>query len=136
MVLALEYLHSKKIIYRDLKPENVLICSDGYIKIADFGLSWMNIEFNEATTICGTPEYLAPEILLKKPYGKIVDWWTLGNIIYEMLVGIPPFYTDNRAELFQKIKNYEPSYPSYLSDSTKKFIQGLLIKDPDQWLGS
>ena len=132
MVLALEYLHSKKIIYRDLKPENVLICSDGYIKIADFGLSRMNIEFNDATTICGTPEYLAPEIIHKKPYGKMVDWWTLGNIIYEMLVGIPPFYTEIRSELFQKIKTFEPNYPSYLSEFTKKFIQELLIKDPEQ----
>jgi serine/threonine protein kinase len=77
-----------------------LIGSDGYIKIADFGLSRMNIMEDEATTICGTPEYLAPEIVHKKPYGKAVDWWTLGSIIYEMLVGIPPFYTQNRAELF------------------------------------
>ncbi len=125
----MEYLHSKNIIYRDLKPENVLIGADGYIKIADFGLSRMNIEMDEATTICGTPEYLAPEIVYKKAYGKAVDWWTLGSIIYEMLVGIPPFYTQNRAELFQKIKHSEPTYPNYLSELTKKFIQGLLIKE-------
>lgn len=87
-----------------MKPENVLINYDGYIKLADFGLSKMNIETEEATTICGTPEYLAPEIVLKQPYGKAVDWWTLGSIIFEMLVGIPPYYTQNRMELFHKIK--------------------------------
>ena len=135
MVLALEFLHQRRIIYRDLKPENVLICSDGYIKIADFGLSRTNIELNEATTICGTPEYLAPEIIHKSPYGKMVDWWTLGNIIYEMLVGIPPFYTEIRSELFQKIKSTEPNYPSYLSESTRRFIQELLVKDPQHRLG-
>ena len=78
MVLALEYMHQRDIVYRDLKPENVLIDKDGYIKITDFGLSKMNVKLNEAKTICGTPEYLAPEILDKKGYGKTVDWWTLG----------------------------------------------------------
>ncbi len=96
MVLAMEFLHKKNIIYRDLKPENVLIDKNGYIKITDFGLSKLNVEGNDAKSICGTPEYLAPEIIMKMKYGKCVDWWTLGSIIYEMLVGIPPFYTNNR----------------------------------------
>ena len=95
MVLALEHLHAKDIIYRDLKPENVLIDKVGYIRITDFGLSRMDVKDpNEAKSICGTPEYLAPEIIMKLGYGKPVDWWTLGSIIYEMLVGIPPFYTN------------------------------------------
>lgn len=83
--------------YYSLKPENVLIDEKGYIKITDFGLSKRNIEHNDqAKSICGTPEYLAPEILLRKGHGKVVDWWTLGAIIYEMFVGIPPFYiTEN-----------------------------------------
>ena len=92
MILALEHLHKNGVVYRDLKPENVLINYDGYIKIADFGLSKIKLEQHDAFTICGTPEYLAPEIIQKKGYGKPVDWWTLGSIIYEMLVGIPPFY--------------------------------------------
>lgn len=94
MFLAIEYLHSHNIIYRDLKPENVLIDSVGYIRVTDFGLSKMKI-FNDsdAYSICGTPEYLAPEILNKQGHGKPVDWWTFGCILYEMLTGVPPFYT-------------------------------------------
>lgn len=91
----MEHLHSHDIIYWDLKPENVLINSDGYIKITDFGLSKTIIENNLAKTICGTPEYLAPEILFKLGYGKEIDWWTLGSILYEILVGIPPFFQQN-----------------------------------------
>ena len=81
-----------------------MIDSDGYIKITDFGLSKGGIKANlGAKSICGTPEYLAPEILLKKGHGKAVDWWTLGAILYEMLTGLPPFYTDDRRKLFAMI---------------------------------
>ena len=96
-----EYLHSKNVIYRDLKPENLLIAPDGYLKLTDFGFA--KIVDGRTYTLCGTPEYLAPEILTNKGHGKGVDWWTLGSIIYEMLVGIPPFYQQNRMELFNKI---------------------------------
>jgi len=100
-------LFTESILLRDtynissLKPENVLIDADGYIKITDFGLSKGGIKGNKgATSICGTPEYLAPEILERKGHGKAVDWWTLGAILYEMLTGYPPFYTKTREELF------------------------------------
>ena len=136
MVLALEHLHQQDIVYRDLKPENVLIDVNGYIKITDFGLSRMNVKVNEAKTICGTPEYLAPEIVLKLGYGKPVDWWTLGSMIYEMMVGIPPFYTDKRQELFETIKFMTPKFPNYLSSVSKSLIEGLLRKDPSKRLGS
>jgi len=136
MVLAIEHLHRFDVIYRDLKPENVLITETGYIKITDFGLSRMNVKENEAKSICGTPEYLAPEIIMKLGYGKAVDWWTLGSIVYEMLVGIPPFYTQNRQELFEKIKFVSPKYPNYLSATAKNLVESLLKKDPNKRLGS
>ena len=136
MVLALEFMHAKNIIYRDLKPENVLVDIDGYLKITDFGLSRMNVKEKEARSICGTPEYLAPEIIMKIGYGKSIDWWTLGCIIYEMLVGIPPFYSNNRSELFEKIKFSQPKYPKFLSEETKDLLVRLLSKNPEQRLGT
>lgn len=89
----------------DLKPENILIDASGNIKITDFGLSCFDSD-KDNNNFCGTPEYLAPEIILKSSRGKEIDWWTLGNLIYEMLVGYPPFYTNNREELLDKIKFY------------------------------
>ena len=105
ILLGLECLHEKNIAYRDLKPENVLIDSDGYVRITDFGLSKENIfEGAVATSFCGTPEYLAPETLTRQGTGLAADWWSFGCIIYEMLVGIPPFYTENRHNLYESIK--------------------------------
>ena len=101
-------MHEKDVIYRDLKPENVLIDQDGYAKITDFGLSKENIADNSSTmSFCGTPEYLAPEVLARKGHGKAVDWWSLGAIVYEMLTGLPPFYSKDREQLFHDIKNSE-----------------------------
>ncbi len=96
-----EYLHSKEIVYRDLKPENVMIASDGYLKLADFGLA--KVCRDRTYTFCGTPEYLAPEIVLNKGYGKAVDWWTLGIFMYELLMGIDPFHDSDPILVYEKI---------------------------------
>lgn len=137
LVLALEHLHKNNIIYRDLKPENVLIDKKGFIKVTDFGLSKENIlDSHAAKSFCGTPEYLAPEIIKNEGHGKPVDWWSLGSIIYEMLTGIPPFYCKDREKLFDSIKNKEVQYPEYLSDEVIDLMKKLLVKDPDKRLGS
>eukprot|EP01016_Furgasonia_blochmanni_P023787 TRINITY_DN2562_c0_g1_i2.p1 TRINITY_DN2562_c0_g1~~TRINITY_DN2562_c0_g1_i2.p1 ORF type:complete len:438 (-),score=141.84 TRINITY_DN2562_c0_g1_i2:293-1522(-) len=136
MVLAIEHLHSKDIVYRDLKPENVLLDAEGYIRITDFGLSKQGIKDNKgAMSVCGTPEYLAPEILFKMGHGKAVDWWTLGAIIFEMLTGLPPFYTTDRNELFERIKFGTLRYPKHLSPAARNLLEGLFIKEPNKRLG-
>lgn len=97
LILAIEHLHQKGYVYRDLKPENVLIDADGHVKLTDFGLSkLLNIKEGETTkSFCGTPQYLAPEIMLKKGYNFMVDWWSLGILLFEMVVGAPPFNDRN-----------------------------------------
>jgi serine/threonine protein kinase len=103
-------LHGKNIVYRDLKPENVLINTNGYLKLTDFGFA--KIIDGKTYTLCGTPEYLAPEIILNKGHAKPVDWWTLGILLYEMLVGIDPFNDDDPMMIYQKIIKGKIKFPN------------------------
>jgi len=111
MALALGYLHSKDIVHRDMKLENVLIDQDGYVQIIDFGLARMLGKNQAAFTMCGTPEYLAPEIINDAGYDKGVDWWALGVIIYEMLIGVTPFFNKKKNAVLRKIQTANVVFP-------------------------
>ena len=137
LVLALEALHKNNMVYRDLKPENILLDGKGHVKLTDFGLSKiLEDEDEKAFTVCGTPQYLAPEIIQKKGYDKAVDWWSLGCVMYEMLVGKIPFPYKRGTKL--SIKNYEQkiNYPQNMNKNAKDLIQKLLILNPIERLGS
>lgn len=138
IILAISYVHTLDIIYRDLKPENVLLDAKGHIRLTDFGLSKEGISSSSsgANSFCGTPEYLAPEILNRQGHGRAVDWWSLGALLYEMLTGLPPFYCQDRERLFEKIRKSELHYPASLSPNSKSVLRGLLTKDPTNRLGS
>jgi serine/threonine protein kinase len=138
ITLAISYVHTLDIIYRDLKPENVLLDAAGHIRLTDFGLSKEGISGSSsgANSFCGTPEYLAPEILNRQGHGRAVDWWSLGALLYEMLTGLPPFYCQDRERLFEKIRKAELPYPASLSRPAKSILSGLLTKDPAKRLGS
>ena len=137
LVLALGYLHKKNFIYRDLKPENVLFDEDGHVKLTDFGYTKKLRGPNDTTdTFCGTPYYIAPELLTGEDYSKSVDWWSLGCVMYEMLVGISPFYNENADLTYKAILKSEVQFPQTLSKPAVDLIHKLLIKDPKQRLGS
>jgi len=135
LILALEYLHQNDVIYRDIKTENILLSSEGHIVLTDFGLSKELSQSMRTTTLCGTPVYLPPEMLLKQEYGKAVDFWSLGVLLYEMLVGDVPFYHDNVQKMFRKIVSEDITFPEELEGSTAANLISLLLKKtPDERL--
>ncbi|CAM2103624.1 serine/threonine-protein kinase N3 isoform X1 [Lepidochelys kempii] len=137
VVLGLQFLHEKKIIYRDLKLDNLLLDAEGFVKIADFGLCKEGMGFGDRTnTFCGTPEFLAPEVLTDTSYTRVVDWWGLGVLIFEMLVGESPFPGDNEEEVFDSIVNEEVCYPRFLSSEALPILRKLLQKCPERRLGA
>ncbi len=127
IVTIFDYLHNKNIIYRDLKPENILIHKSGYLKLTDFGFA--KIVEGRTYTLCGTPEYLAPEIILNKGHGKPVDWWTCGILLYEMIAGIDPFSDDDPMMVYQKILKGKIKFPSGFDSNAKSIIKHLLDSD-------
>lgn len=136
ITLALGYLHANNIVYRDLKLENLLLDKEGHIKIADFGLCKEDIAFGDKTgTFCGTPEYLAPEVLEENDYGRAVDWWGLGVVCYEMMCGRLPFYSKEHERLFEMILSGRPRFPTQTSQEARSLLNALLIKNPLERLG-
>uniref|UniRef100_A0A8D0VYJ3 Serine/threonine-protein kinase N2 n=1 Tax=Sus scrofa TaxID=9823 RepID=A0A8D0VYJ3_PIG len=137
VVLGLQYLHEHKIVYRDLKLDNLLLDTEGFVKIADFGLCKEGMGYGDRTsTFCGTPEFLAPEVLTETSYTRAVDWWGLGVLVYEMLVGESPFPGDDEEEVFDSIVNDEVRYPRFLSTEAISIMRRLLRRNPERRLGA
>jgi serine/threonine protein kinase len=138
IVLGLEYLHSNGVLYRDLKPENLLLTDEGHICLTDFGISKEGLSSDDARTetFCGTPEYLAPEVLECNGYGKAIDWWSLGTLMYEMMNGLPPFYSQDVQIMYTKIMTAKLEIPEGISAEAASLLQGLLQRDPEKRFGA
>merc|ERR1719447_694209 len=133
VVEAFGYMHSLNVIYRDLKPENLVLDSKGYLKVTDFGFA-KQIE-DQTYTLCGTPEYFAPEIVTGQGHSKGVDWWTLGILIYEMLASFSPFYDDQPIGIYRKIVAGRMKFPRHFSHNAKDLIKSFLKSKPTRRLG-
>ena len=137
VILALGELHKKDIIFRDLKPDNVVIDKEGHAMLTDFGLSREGVyDAKIAKSFCGSIAYLAPEMLSRTGHGKAVDWYLLGVLFYEMLVGIPPYFTNSKEQIFRNIEKADLKIPNFISNKAQKLIKALLKKDPNFRLGS
>ncbi|USW52110.1 Putative serine/threonine-protein kinase, active [Septoria linicola] len=136
IVLILEFLHEREgVAYRDLKPENILIDADGHLKLVDFGFA-KKIENRETYTLCGTPEYLAPEVIRNTGHGTAVDWWAFGILVYEFLVGQPPFWDQNPMKIYEQIVEGKVRYPSAMGTDARDIIGGLCTVDVTKRLGN
>eukprot|EP00475_Leptophrys_vorax_P019702 TRINITY_DN26_c0_g4_i1.p1 TRINITY_DN26_c0_g4~~TRINITY_DN26_c0_g4_i1.p1 ORF type:complete len:533 (-),score=161.59 TRINITY_DN26_c0_g4_i1:43-1641(-) len=136
IALAMGHLHTLDFIYRDLKPENILVDDTGHLVLTDFGLAKHLNPTEDAFSFVGTPEYLAPEIVQQVGHGKAVDWWCLGIFLYELTVGVTPFYSQKVDEMYTKIINAKVKYPPRLSEECRDLISKLLVRDPTKRLGS
>lgn len=135
--LALKYFHENGVVYRDLKLDNIMLTLDGHIKVADYGLCKEDMWYGSSTgTFCGTPEFMAPEILLDKKYGRAVDWWAFGVLIYQMLLQQSPFRGDDEDEIYEAILSDEPLYPISMPKESVSILQKLLTREPTDRLGS
>lgn len=136
VVVAFEYMHSKDVIYRDLKPENLLLDAKGYLKVTDFGFAKvLTVKDNRTFTLCGTPDYLAPEVVSGQGHGKGVDWWTLGILIYEMLASEPPFYDEDAMRTYHKIMHGQLTFPMHFTKMSVDIIRRLLKPKVTKRLG-
>jgi len=133
VIEAFDYMHSRETIYRDLKPENLVLTINGYLKVTDFGFA--KVVIDTTYTLCGTPDYLAPEIVSGQGHGRGVDWWTLGILIYEMLASFPPFYDKDQLSTYRKIINGKVRFPKYISPEAKDLICRLLTLRQTKRLG-
>ncbi|KAK9862106.1 hypothetical protein WJX84_003475 [Apatococcus fuscideae] len=129
VLLAFQYFHSKEIVYRDLKPENILLDNKGHIKMTDLGFCKIVPAAKRTYTLCGTPDYLAPEIILNKGHGKAVDWWAYGVLLYELMAGYPPFFDSDVTNTYKKILGGRFTFPPHFSISSRDLIRKLLVAD-------
>ncbi|KAL5722441.1 non-specific serine/threonine protein kinase [Ranunculus cassubicifolius] len=136
IVSAVCHLHKNGIVHRDLKPENILMDTDGHVMLTDFGLAKEIDESSRSNSMCGTTEYMAPEILLSKGHNKDADWWSVGILLFEMITGQPPFTHTNRQKLQQRIIKEKIKLPAYLTSEAHSLLKGLLQKEPSRRLGS
>ena len=134
VVSMFSYMHSLRVVYRDLKPENLLLDAQGYLKLVDFGFAKVLID--RTWTLCGTPEYLAPEIVLNKGHGFAADWWCVGILAFECLTGTTPFVSNDPMEAYRKIVKGRVPWPAQLTTNARDFIDRLLCVDPSHRLGS
>lgn len=134
IILVLEYLHSNDIIYRDLKPENILLDRNGHIKVVDFGFA--KYVPDVTYTLCGTPDYIAPEVINTKAYNKSVDWWSLGILIYEMLAGVTPFTASNPVKTYENILSAPLTFPNFFEENVINLLNGLINRDLSNRLGN
>jgi len=131
MLEGLEYLHDLDIVYRDIKPENILIDIDGHVKIADFGLSKIIPKRQRSHSFCGSPEYMCPEILMGQGHDRLADIYCIGALLYELVVGFPPHFNQDHNEIYKGIVNNEPEYDEHnLSSELEDLLMRLLQKDP------
>ena len=136
--LALEYLHENHVIYRDIKPENIMLDSEGHARLIDFGLTKIGVSDNPQTftrTLCGTNTYMAPEVVRKQPYGPTADWWSWGILAYDMMTGGPPFRGKDKYETYQSIINAPIKISNRLDIPSRRLIRSAMQRDVEKRLG-